>query len=82
MAVSEASILWAKDPSITDSDDWPVYSLREVNVLSGLTGETVSLLTANGDHPIRVIGYLEKIDKTLSKFGRPQNPVLWNLLTT
>lgn len=70
MAVSEASVLWAKDPSIADSDDWPVYFLREVDVLSGLTGETVSLFTANGDHPLRVIGYLEKIDKTLSKFGR------------
>lgn len=70
MAVSEASVLWAKDPSIADSDDWPVYSLREVNVLSELTGETVSLFTANGDHPLRVIGYLEKIDKTLSRFGR------------
>lgn len=71
MAVSEASVLLAKDPSIADSDDWPVYSLREVDVLSGLTGETVSLFAANGDHPLRVIGYLEKIDKTLSKFGRP-----------
>lgn len=71
MAVSEASVLLAKDPSIADSDDWPVYSLREVNVLSGLTGEAVSLFTANGNHPIRVIGYLEKIDKTLSKFGMP-----------
>ncbi|MCJ1348116.1 hypothetical protein MMC31_006347 [Peltigera leucophlebia] len=70
MAVSETSVLFAKDPSIADSDDWPVYSLREVNVLSGLTGETVSLFTANGDHPIRVIGYLEKIHKTLSKFVR------------
>lgn len=70
MAVSEASVLWAKDPSIADSDDWPVYSLTEVNVFSGLTGETVSLFTANDDHSIRVIGCLEKIDKTLSKFGR------------
>lgn len=70
MAVSEASVLWAKDPFIIDSDNWPVYSLREVNVLSELTGETVSLLTANGDHPICVIGYLEKIDKALSRFGR------------
>ncbi|MCJ1348241.1 hypothetical protein MMC31_006472 [Peltigera leucophlebia] len=68
MAVSEASVLWPKDPSIADSDDWPVYSLREVNVLSRLTGETVSLFTANGDDPIRVIGYLEKIDKPRSKF--------------
>lgn len=70
MAVSEASVLRAKDPSIADSDDWPVYSLTEVNVFSGLTGETVSLFTANDDHSIRVIGCLEKIDKTLSKFGR------------
>lgn len=71
MAVSEASVLWAKDPSIADSDDWPVYSLREVNVFSEFTGETVSLFTANGDHPVRVIGYLEKVDKNQSRFGRP-----------
>lgn len=71
MAVSEASVLWAKDPSIVDSDDWPVYSLRQVNVLSELTGETVSLFTANGYHPLRVIGYLEKIDRNLSRFGKP-----------
>lgn len=70
MAVSEASVLWARDPSITDSDDWPVYSLRQVNVLSELTGETVSLFTANGDRPLRVVGYLEKIDRILSRFGK------------
>lgn len=70
MAVSEASVLWPRDPSITDSDDWPVYSLRQVNVLSELTGETVSLFTANEDHPLRVVGYLEKVDRTLSRFGK------------
>lgn len=70
MAVPEASVLWARDPSIADSDDWPVYSLRQVNVLSELTGETVSLFTANGAHPLRVVGYLEKIDRTLSRSGK------------
>lgn len=70
MAVSEASVLWARDPSIADSDDWPVYSLRQVNVLSELTGENVSLFAANGNHPLRVVGYLEKIDRTLSRFGK------------
>lgn len=70
MAVSEALVLWPRDPSIVDSDDWPVYSLRQVNVLSQLTGETVSLFTANGNHPLRVVGYLEKTDKTLSRFGK------------
>lgn len=70
MAVSEASVLWARDPSIADSDDWPVYSLRQVSVHSELTGENVSLFTANGNHPLRVVGYLEKIDRTLSRFGK------------
>ncbi len=52
----------ARDPSIKNSDDWPVYPLKKVKIVSESTGLPVSLFTAHQGHPIRVLGYLDRID--------------------
>jgi len=65
MAVSEEDILHARDSRIEDSDEWPLYTLRKVKVLSKETGEPVSLLSAHNDHPVTVLGTLEAVNSDL-----------------
>lgn len=61
MVVSEITLLRARDPSITNSDDWPVFPLKRVKIVSHSTGLPVSLFTAHQGHAIRVVGYLDKV---------------------
>lgn len=61
MVVSEVTLLRARDPSITNSDDWPVFPLKRVKIVSHSTGLPVSLFTAHQGHAIRVVGYLDKV---------------------
>ncbi len=63
MAIPEESILEAKDPNITDTDKWPSFSLRKVNIVSMRNGQTMSLLEAHQDNPVKVSGQLETISK-------------------
>lgn len=41
-------------------DDWPIYHLRNVNVISHRTQQTVSLLESNKEHAVQVTGTLEE----------------------
>lgn len=61
MVFSEVALLRARDPSIVNSDDWPVFPLKRVKIFSNSTGLPVSLFAAHQGHAIRVIGYLDKI---------------------
>ncbi|MCJ1467463.1 hypothetical protein MMC07_006088 [Pseudocyphellaria aurata] len=70
MTVSEESVLEPKDPSIENWDDWPTYSLTNIEVLDQLTALPVSLFSAHKDHPVKVIGHLETIDDDLSHLIR------------
>lgn len=63
MAIPEEDILEAKDPNITDTDMWPSFSLRKVNIVSMRNGQIVSLLEAHQDNPVKVSGQLETISK-------------------
>lgn len=63
MAIPEADILEEKDPNITDTDKWPSFSLRKVNIVSMRNGQTTSLLKAHRDNPVKVSGQLETISK-------------------
>ncbi|KAL8694485.1 MAG: hypothetical protein Q9218_000898 [Villophora microphyllina] len=40
-------------------DDWPIYHLKNVDVVSQRTQESVSLLESNKDHAVQVTGMLE-----------------------
>lgn len=63
MAIPEEDILEAKDPNIMDTDKWPSFSLRKVSVVSMRNGQTMSLLEAHQDSPVKVSGQLETISK-------------------
>lgn len=70
MPVPEGDLLRPKDPTIEDSDDWPLYTIRKSKVLSLETGEPISLLTAHDDNPVTVVGTLEKVDSDLKDNSR------------
>ena len=65
MAVSEEDVLKPKNPSLRNSDEWPTFNLKRINVTSSLTGEPCSLLAAHKGHPVTVLGKLEKVDSDL-----------------
>jgi len=69
MAVPEEDLLHARNLQITDSDDWPLYTLRKARVLSKETEEPVSLLSAHNDHPVTVLGTLETVNSDLIHNG-------------
>lgn len=63
MAISEEDIVEAKDPEIKDTDEWPSFCLRKVNVVSMRNGQLMSLLEAHQDNPVKVSGQLETVGK-------------------
>lgn len=75
MAVPEENILHARDSSIEDSDDWPLYTLRKARVLSKRTGGPVSLLSAHNDHPVTVLGTLEAVNSDLIHSSEGTSPM-------
>ena len=76
MAVPEEDVLEAKDPDIKDTDEWPSFSLRKVNVVSMRSGEITSLLDAHQDNPVKVSGQLETMDKDKLSLGTPPTIIL------
>ena len=75
MAVPEEDMLEAKDPDIKDTDEWPSFKLRKVNVVSMGNGQIVSLLDAHQDNPVKVSGHLETIDKDKLSLGLSLTPL-------
>ena len=63
MAISEEDVVQAKDPNIKDTDEWPSFCLRKVNVVSMRNGQLMSLLEAHQDNPVKVSGQLETVGK-------------------
>lgn len=65
MAILEEDVLKPKDPSLRNSDEWPTFNFKKINVTSSKTGEQASLLSAHKGHPVTVSGKLDKIDSDL-----------------
>lgn len=65
MATLEEDVLMPKDPSLRNSDEWPTFNLKKINVTSQNTGEVCSLLAAHKGHPVIVSGKIEKLDDDL-----------------
>lgn len=59
--VNEDVVLQPKDTTITDTDQWPSYAMRQVNIVLQGTSERVSLLEAHAGQPVKVSGKLETI---------------------
>ncbi|KAL8656085.1 MAG: hypothetical protein Q9210_000470 [Variospora velana] len=56
--VPESKVLRRVDKRV-HSDDWPIYHLRKVNVVSQQTQQCVSLLESHKDHAVQVTGVFE-----------------------
>lgn len=70
MPVPEEVVVKPKDPLIAANvDDWPIFSLRSVSVLSQVSKESVSLYSAHKQNPITVIGRLD-YDETVEHLSR------------
>ena len=69
--LSEGDFLKPLDPAIQeDTDAWPEFVLKDVNIISQEIKEPVSLLAAHGDFLVRVEGVLEEIDSDLAPLSR------------
>jgi hypothetical protein len=60
MATPEEEVLRPIDPSIADSDDWPIFELDNASVAFESNGKPASLLEAYADTPLKVQGVLLK----------------------
>jgi len=59
MPTPEADVLHPVDRSITDSDDWEIFTLSDARVSYESNGRPASLLAAYADTLLRVEGRLE-----------------------
>ncbi|KAF2126558.1 hypothetical protein P153DRAFT_399328 [Dothidotthia symphoricarpi CBS 119687] len=77
MLVPEADVLLPLDPSITDSDLWEIFVLRDAHVVYESNGKPASLLAAYADTPLRVEGRLEAPGRAQLKYlvNKPYKPV-------
>ena len=75
MAVAEEDLLEAKDRRIEDTDEWPSFSLRKVNIVSMRNGQQMSLLEAHHNSPVKVSGQLETVGKDQLHLGSPPHPI-------
>ena len=69
MLIAETSVLQPKDPNAGKPDDWPVFALKDVNVISLAGRHPVSLLAANKRNPVKVTGRLCQFDHDLIHLG-------------
>ena len=81
MAILEEDVLKPKDPSLINSDEWPTFNLKKINVTSQRTGKVCSLLAAHKAHPVIVSGKLEKVDNDLLPLGKMGQSLIWFVIT-
>lgn len=63
------SVLAAKDPALTDENDWEEFTLTDVKVL--IPGKTryANILSASVDNPLSVVGQLDLVDEDQESLG-------------
>ncbi|KAL8987679.1 MAG: hypothetical protein Q9177_003140, partial [Variospora cf. flavescens] len=71
--VPESKVLRHVDKRI-HSDDWPIYHLRKVNVVSQQTQQCVSLLESHKDHAVQVTGVFEANDFSVGHEANHRRP--------
>lgn len=67
--VPEDKILHPKDANLASTDDWPTFTISHVKVISQHNKELVSLLSANKENPVKVIGWLEEVEDDQLSLG-------------
>ena len=67
MPTCELDVLKPIDPSISDSDDWPIYDVTNAQVYHASTSKLANLLHAFPDNPLRLEGRLEPPGRQYTK---------------
>ncbi|KAL2821576.1 hypothetical protein BJX63DRAFT_220166 [Aspergillus granulosus] len=67
MTSREESVLAARDPSLTDENDWEEFSLSEVRILVPGKSRYANLLAATPENPVQVTGCLEEVEEEQEK---------------
>ncbi|KAF2734473.1 hypothetical protein EJ04DRAFT_466552 [Polyplosphaeria fusca] len=77
MPVNESQVLKPINPTITNSDDYEIFSLRDARVVHSGNGKLANLLDAYADKPLRVEGKLGPPDKSQQRclLKKPFKPV-------
>ena len=63
MPVAESSVLRPRHADRTNPDDWPIFTLTNAYVVSQTTGLPCSLLAANKDNKVKVVGRLGEVNE-------------------
>ncbi|RAK71165.1 uncharacterized protein BO72DRAFT_453963 [Aspergillus fijiensis CBS 313.89] len=63
MTSREDNVLAARDPALTDENEWEEFSLSEVRVLFPGKSRYANLLTASPDNPVQVTGCLDEVEE-------------------
>ncbi|KAF2189092.1 hypothetical protein K469DRAFT_564168 [Zopfia rhizophila CBS 207.26] len=68
MLTPELDVLKPINPSITNSDDYEIYTLSNAQVFHASNGRLANLLSAYADTPLRVEGKLDPPDRSQQKY--------------
>lgn len=68
MPVPEDDILKAIEPSITNSNDYPEFTLHDARIVYEGNGKPANLLVAYADTPLRVTGRLDPPKREQSRY--------------
>lgn len=69
MTSREDNVLAARDPALTDENEWEEFSLSEVRVLFPGKSRYANLLTASPDNPVQVTGCLDEVEEEQESLG-------------
>jgi hypothetical protein len=61
----ELKVLRPRDPTFEDENQWPIFRLRNVEVVSK-DGELANLLHAGPSYPVTLVGTLDNVERSLS----------------
>lgn len=68
MPVPEDDILKAIEPSVTNSNDYPEFTLHNARIVYQSNGKPANLLVAYADTPLRVEGRLDPPKREQAKY--------------
>ncbi|PYH44580.1 uncharacterized protein BP01DRAFT_357567 [Aspergillus saccharolyticus JOP 1030-1] len=63
MTSREDNVLAARNPALTDENEWEEFSLSEVRVLVPGKSRYANLLSASPDYPVQVTGCLDEVEE-------------------
>ena len=70
MTTAIENVLAAKDPSVTDENDWEEFCLTDVKARLPGKSRYANILSASPDFPVTVTGQLEIVEEDQEHLGK------------